>query len=94
MVVVAPMALASIKAARADGTQTGNKDTIVAADADFFESLIDGSETAGHLSTVGVSQGIGKQNKIFLFGDEIFGHTAVPLPAVGFPMLSLVQLII
>jgi len=61
----------------------GDQDGIVAADADFFQSLINGTESAGNLGSIKESERIRKKNQILLFCEQILGHTAVTLPAVS-----------
>src|SRR5690606_13183670 len=66
-----------------DGAEAGDEHDVVAADADLLQALVDGAEAAGDLRAVGVREGVGQQDQVFLFGEEVVGHAAVALPAVG-----------
>ena len=53
----------------------------------FFNRLIDGAEAAGHLRAIGVGEFLGEIDEVLLLGEQVIGHAAVALPAVGAPIL-------
>ena len=63
--------------------QARHQDAIVAADADLLDGLVDRAEAAGHLGPVLVGQLVGQLDEVLLLRQDIGGHAAVALPAVG-----------
>ena len=59
---------------------------MIAADADLFQSLVDGAEAAGHLGAIGEREFVGQGDQILLLGQQELRHAAIALPAVGAPV--------
>ena len=53
----------------------------------FSQAFVDGAEAAGHLRAIGVGEFGGQMDQVLLLGEEVFGHAAVALPAVGAAVL-------
>ena len=49
----------------------------------FSQAFVDGSEAAGHLRAIGVGELAGQGDQVLLLGEQVVGHAAVALPAVG-----------
>src|SRR5690606_2898222 len=72
---------------QADWSQAGDEHGIVAADPDLFQAFVHGAEAAGDLRSVEVGQLVRKQAEVLFFGEEVFGHAAIALPAIGAAVL-------
>ena len=67
--------------------QASNQHGVIATYPDLFETLIDGSESAGNLGAIGKGKLIGKSDQILLLRHHVSGHSAVALPSISTAVL-------
>ncbi len=68
---------------KADRTKTNHQYSVIAGNADFFETFIYSTESACDLGSVSVGQFVGERNTIFFVCQYVRCHASVSLPAIG-----------
>src|SRR5262249_16346261 len=68
---------------QADRAETGDQHRVVPSNPDLLQPFVHRAESTGHLRAIGIREFAGQVDQVFLLGQEVFGHAAIALPAVG-----------